>query len=185
MKQLARYKIQFDSKAIIASVALMGVSIFLQAIYFFVLQDITQVPSGELTLFFILPVVLELGWIILLHSVKLNAAGVYGILGSVICLLLMVQLYFVGGVLQMVLGTIAYLLGCGLLLMITGGFFPYKYFGMVWFALMALIRYFCFDADRYIRSGDWTGFALEAGSLCVVAALSLFFGGITGTRNQT
>lgn len=185
MKQLARYKILFDSKAIIASTALMGVAIFTQAIYFFVIRDITLVQTAELIVFLILPVVLELGWIILLRSVKLNASGVYGIVGSVVCLLLAVQIFLSGGVLQMVLGTIGYLIGCGLLLMITGGFFPYKYFGLAWFLVMAVIRYAAFDTGRYIASGDWAGFALEAGNLCVLLGLSLFFGGISGLRMKT
>ena len=185
MKQLAQYHVRFDSKTIALSVAFMGVAIFLQAIFFFVIRDITQVATGDLVLFLILPAVLELGWIVLLHTVKLDMPRVYAILGCAICVLLAVQIYFVGSVVQMVLGTIAYLLGCGLLVLILWGYFPYKYFGLAWFVLVACVRYFGFDVSRYISCGDWKGFLLEASGLCVICAMALFFGGVSGCRNQT
>ena len=185
MKQLAQYHVRFDSKAIATSVALMGVAVFLQAIFFFAIQDVTQVATKDLVLFLILPAVLELGWIVLLHSVKLQLPLVYTILGCTFCVLLTVQIFFLGSVAQMVLGTIAYVIGCAGLVMILCGYFPYKYFGFAWFALVGCVRYLAFDTGRYIAVGNWTGFMPAAACLCVIAALALFFCGITGTRNAT
>ncbi len=182
MKQLARYTILFDSKACVASSALMGVAIFFQAIYFFVIRNILEVSAGDLVLYFFVPMLLELAWILLLHSFKLNASGIYGILGSMVCVLLTVQVFLSGSPLQMVLGIIAYLIGISLLLLITGGFFPYKYFGMAWFAVIGVVRFCCFDMDRFIRAGDFRGFALEFTALCAIFSIAAFFGGISGVR---
>lgn len=183
MKQLARYKVNFDSPAILWSAAMMGVSIFAQAMYFLVFSNIREAETGTLVVFLILPMALEAAWILLLKS-KLNAAGIYGIVGSLACILLTVQLFCAAGTLQIVLGTVAYLLGIALLLMITGGFFPYKYFGMALFALIGFVRFFCFDMSRYIQPRDWFGFVLELASLSMIVSLMLFFGGISGRRND-
>lgn len=183
MKQLARYKVNFDSPAILFSAAMMGISFFAQAIYFLVLNQIQEISKETLILFMILPMVLETGWVILLKC-KLNAAGVYGIIGSVVCVLLTVQIFMAGNVAQMIFGTIVYLLGIGLLVMITAGFFPYKYIGMVLFGLIGCGRLCFFDMPRYIRPGDWQGFVLELAGLCMIFSLMLFFGGISGKRNM-
>lgn len=184
MEQLARYKVNFESQWISASVALMGTALFAQALYFFVLTRIHETPISHVVVFLALPMLLEIIWFVLLRMVKLNASGIFGILAAVFCVLLMVQVFFVGGVVQMVLAVIAYLLAAALMLMITGGFFPYKYFGMACFALIFCVRFFGFDMGRYIHAGDWRGFLLELPALCIIAAIGCFFGGITGIRKR-
>lgn len=184
MKQLARYKVNFESQWICASVALMGTAFFAQALYFFALTRLEETPVSKLIIFLILPTLLEILWFVLLRTVKLNASGIFGILASVFCILLTVQVFFIGGVLQMVLAVIAYLLASALTLMITGGFFPYKYLGMACFALIFCVRFLGFDMARYIHAGDWIGFVQEIPALCILAAISCFFGGITGIRKR-
>lgn len=182
MKQIARYKVNFESKWIISSAALMGVALFCQMLFFFALNSPQEASGGELVLFLIIPAMLELAWIILLHSVKLNAAGVYGILGVVFCLLLAVQVCLTGGVVYLVLAIIGYLLASGLLLMITGGFLPYKYFGFAAFALLGLIRFFSSGIFGLLRRQQWAGLAQALPGVCILVAIMAFFGGITGVK---
>lgn len=182
MKQLARYTINFESKWIRFCAGFMGFAIFFEALNFFVLNKPQDANAVNLIFFLILPVVLELTWIILLHNVKWNAAGIYGILATLACVILIIQVFLCGNTIQIILGIVAYLLGSALILMITGGFFPYKYFGIAWFALIFLVRFLCFD--RNVLSDDWTAFIARVAGLCMIAAISLFFGGIAGVRNK-
>ena len=185
MKQLARYQVLFDSKAIRASSALMGVAIFLQAVYFFVFHAPQEISGGDWTVFLIIPMVLELGWIIMLHNVKYNAAGVFGILGAVICILLLVQACFTGGAFRIVMAVLAYLISGGLFILITGGFVPYKYFGTFCLLIVLVLRFLLFDIGRYLTAGDWSGFLLELAGLCILGGLATFFGGLSAGEKKT
>ena len=182
MKQLARYKINFESKWLVASTALMGLAIFCQALLFFVFRMPQSVSGGTLTLYMILPMVLELGWIILLHSVKLNAPGIYGLIGCAFAVLLTVQICGTAGAGYIVLAILGYLVACGGFVMITGGFFPYKYFAMAYLALLLLVRFFRSGLIDLLRGGKWEEVAAALPGLCILTALSCFFGGISGVR---
>lgn len=182
MKQLARYQINFDSKWIQWSGALMGAALFLRMLYFFVLSQLSAHTVAQWICLLLLPALVQVGWIVLVRIVKLKASGVFGILGAVTCILLMIQAFLLGSALQMILAALFYLLSAGLVLMITGGFFPYKYFGMLAFALIGILRFVLFDLSL-IRSGEITDVILAIPALCMVAAIACFFGGITGVKN--
>lgn len=179
MKQIARYKIQFDSLWITGSAMLTGAAMFLQAFYFLAMGKYQTSGGGYLALFMIIPMILEIAWFVLLKGVKLNAAGIYGILAGLMYTVVAIQNYFGDSVLLMVFGTIACLVLSGGILMITGGYFPYKLAGVAAFAAVLLIRFFAFDMGRYIRPRDWQGFMMELPALCILASIMLFCGGIT------
>ena len=135
MKQIARYKIEFDSVWVTGSALLMGVASFIQAFYFLAMEKYASVNGAYLAFFMIVPMVLEVAWFVLLKGVKLNAAGIFGILSVLICAEVAIQNYFGNNVLQIVLGTINYLSLAGLVLLVTGGYFPYKLYSLCCFCI--------------------------------------------------
>lgn len=179
MKQIARYKIEFDSIWITGSALLMGIATFIQAFYFLALGKYETVTGAYLAFFMIVPMVLEVAWFVLLKGVKLNAAGIYGILSILVMISVVIQNYFGHNVLQMVLSTIACLGLAGLALMITGGYFPYKLTGVAAFGLVFAIRLFVFDWKIFIQASDWQGFLPQIPALCMIGSIALFFCGIT------
>lgn len=183
MKRIATYKVNMESTWITASAMLMGLAFFVRAVYFLAMGG-TDAGAANVVFLMVLPMILEAGWFVLLKGVKLNAAGIYGILAMVTCVLLAVQNFFGGNVLQMVLGVIAYLLVSGLMFLVVGGYFPYKYFCLAALGVILLVRFLGFDLG-YLRSGNWQGFLVELPALCNLAALALFFGGIGGRRIET
>lgn len=126
LKQLVRYKIDFSHKSAIVSGALMGVAIFLQVVYFTLVKPLPECNAAELTLNLWFPLVLQLGWIVLLRGIKLDASGIFGIFGAVFCLLLITQSIFAGSLLRILLCIVLYLLAAAVYLAVTGGFLPYR-----------------------------------------------------------
>ena len=183
MKRIARYRIELESNWVTLSALLMGIAFFVQAMYFLAFGHY-QTAGGWINIFFmIIPMALEFAWFILLKGVKLNAAGVYGIIAAVICLVLIVQHFVTGSILQMIFGTLMYLVAAGLALLVTGGYFPYKLIAIALFAGIGLVRVLVFDLVRFILPGNWQGMVLELPALCMIFAMMLFFGGITGLRD--
>lgn len=175
MKQLAKYKVNFESKWILLSVALAGFACFFQAVYFFVLNKPQDATSTQLAFFLIIPMVLELAWVIMLHSVKKNAPGIYGILGSLLCVMLLVQSCIAGGTWNIVVAALGYVLACGALVMITGGFFPYKYIGLAYFGILLVVRMCMAGMPGMIQLRNWTALMGALPEICVIGALLLFF----------
>ena len=182
MKQLARYKINIEGKAIGASYALMGLAFFCQMLYFFILQHPQDIPRSDFVLLLILPALLEIGWVVLLRFMRWNAAGILMMVGAAFSLLLMVQNCFSGGTGYIVLSVLGYLVAIGGSFMIIGGYFPYKYFGAAYFALLFMIRFFHSGVFGLLRQRNWAGLCDALPGLCILMAMALFFCGITGIR---
>lgn len=179
MKQLVRYKLNFDSKFLAASGVLMGMAFFMQAVYYFGVADLAQVGVAELILGLIMPMLLEAAWCILLRGIRLNAAGVFAILGAIFSLLLIVQTCFFGGVFQIILAILGYLLAAVAFLAVAGGFIPYRFVAATVYAVVLCIRFLAFGMAGFLSNKDWEGILLEAPALCLLAAMTCFFGGIS------
>lgn len=184
MKRIARYKLNFDSRWMTVSGVLMGVSFFMQAVYFLGINKLQGLDLPMLVLHLIAPMALEFFWLVLLRGTKLNAAGVYGILGTLMLMLFFVQACVYGGSWDIVSTALYLLVGGAALIFITGGFFPYKLIGFLAFIGILCIRFFVFDWDLYIVPQDWAGLVLEGPTLCMMGAVTCFFCGITGVRKQ-
>lgn len=184
MKQIAQYKLNFDSAWMTFSGVLMGVSFFMQAVYFLGIVKLQGLDLPMLVLHLIGPMSLEFAWLVLLRGFKLNAAGVYGLLGILVLSLLLAQSVIYGTLWQIVTSFLILIIGSVTLIFITGGFFPYKLFGFLLFAGILCIRFFVFDWNIYIVPKDWAGLVLEAPALCMLGAVTSFFCGITGVRKQ-
>lgn len=182
MKQVAKYKLNFESKWLTASGVMMGLAFFIQAVYYFGVITLQGVDVLTLVLYLIAPMVLETAWCVLLRGVKLNAAGVFGIVGTLVCILLLVQSFFCGNTFQTVISVICYLVAALVLLVITGGFIPYKLPGFAVFAGVLAVRFVVFDMVVYVAPKDWMGLLLELPALCMIASLIFLFGGMKAVR---
>ena len=182
MKRIARYQLNFDSRWMTISGLLMGLCLFMQAVYFLGIRQLLGLEFSMLVLYLIGPMALEFAWLVFLRGTKLDAVGMYAFLGIVMLGLFLVQACFFGGAWDIV-STACYLLfGGAALVFITAGYFPYRLIGQLAFAGIFCIRLFVFDLDVYIVTKDWAGLVLEAPTLCMMAAVTCFFGGIRGER---
>lgn len=184
MKQIARYKINFDSKWMTVSGVLMGVCFFMQSVYFLGVVKLQGLDFPMLLLHLIVPMALEFLWLVLLRGMKLNAAGVFGLLGTWMLILFMLQAWVYGDTWDLVSTALYVLFGGAALIFITGGFFPYKLIGMAVMTIILCIRFFVFDWPAYIEPFDFGGLMLEGPTLCMMLAIICFLGGIDGVRNE-
>lgn len=175
LKQVARYRIELDSKWASASAALMGAAFFLQALYFFALGGLQNSTGVRVALFLIFPMVMEVAWFILLRGTRRDDASMYGVLAIRVCLILLVQNLFLGSVVQIIFSIIGYLAAIALLMFICDGYLPYKVLGFAWFGLILLVRFLGFDIGRYLTPIDWTGLIFELPALCNIAAIMCIF----------
>lgn len=172
LKQLVRYKIDFSHKCAVISGGLMGISVFLQVLYFTLVKPMPDCGSAELTLFFWFPLVLEAAWIVLLRGVKFNAPGVLGIVGVIVSLLLITQSFFGGGALLTILSIALYVLAGAALLTVCGGFLPYRSLAALTMVLPGLVALLGFIGDLSADN------LLRLATACTTFALACFPGAL-------
>lgn len=169
-KRTHDYRMDFESRQHFAAAALMGGAFFLRAVYYFGLIRPETVGAWNLTLFLVLPMLVEVAFMVLLRGVRLNAPGIYGILGTVYCLLLILQSFQSGNVLRIVLSIIGYLVCAASLLTATGGLLSRGMASTALF-LTVTVRFLAFDLSGYIFSFRIVSFIQEAAALCGLLSL--------------
>ena len=182
MKRIARYDLYFESNWMTVSGLLMGLCFFAQAVYFLGINKLQDLGFFDLWLYLICPMGLEFLWLVSLRGTKIKIAGIYGILGTAMLILFLVQACFYGGVWDIVSTALYVLFGGAALLFITFGVFPYKLIGMFVLAAILAVRLLVFDWPAYIVPVNWAGLVLEIPTLCMMLEITCFFGGIEGIR---
>lgn len=142
LKQYTRYQIDFDSKWIDTCSALMGLSFFLRIVYYFGLVSLRDVNIIELITSVIVGILLCGGFVVCLKCLRLNAPGLYGLIGAAECLMMIVLCFSNDSVLWIIIGIIWYLLTGIILLMTVGGYLPGRLLSFLMFLIPVFVRFF-------------------------------------------
>lgn len=137
-------RLDLDGSSAQITASLMGIAFFLRIAYYLGFTRPEALGVGNLLVFLILPMLLEGGLMVLLRGVRLNAPGLYGILGAVYCVLLIIQSFQYGSVLRTVLAVAAYLLCGGSTLCAVKGLLNKSLAAVLCF-LTAVVRVVAFD----------------------------------------
>ena len=172
-----KYRMDPEGKWHLGATAMMGVAFFLQAAYYFGFTRPENTGGVEMAMFLILPMVLELAFMVMIRGVKLNLPGVYGIMGAVFCAVLAVQGIMIGGVLRIILSIIGYLI-CGAALVGVGWGLLSKSLGVTALLLTFTVRLLAFDL-KLLTGLRLVAFMREAAGLCVILALAFLCAGLT------
>ncbi len=141
LQQIVRYRLDFDSKALTVSGALMGLAFFLRSVHYFGLADLQQVGFSQLLLLLTLPMLLEAAWFMLLRGFGASGVGLYGILGALYCLLVMVQTVVFAGFLSAILAVPACIVaGLGVLL-VAGGLVASRFAAVAALIITVALRF--------------------------------------------
>lgn len=167
MKQYHRYKINFSGKFVGVSAACMGISAFMTALYYLGICNMSDFSGAELIFCLWLPLIAAVAYIVLLGAVRLNAPGIYAIMGSVICGILIFGTFFSGDVGRIFLGIPCYLLCILILIIVVGGYFPAKLPASLMFGITIGMQLVVFDIGR-LSLLEWIR---EAQSLFACASL--------------
>lgn len=166
LKQYHRYRMDFGSKAARLSTLFIGGSLFLLAVHYFLLRELSSVKAAEAIFKLTLPILLSVAFIVLGRILKLNAPGLFAIVGAAFCLVLMISAFSSGSLLRGVLGGIWYILCAVVLLGTAGGFLPGTQPATVMFAVALIIR-LVFD----LRLRGISNWVYELSGLLLIAAL--------------
>ncbi len=179
--QIKHYRMEMEGRCAITAASLMGLALFLRVFYYFGLVGVNNVGALWLIMGLILPLALEIGFVVLLKGIRLNAPGLYGIIGAAYCLLLLIQSFQYGSVVRIVLGILAYLICGGLVFVVSGGWLS-KEIGVTALFATAAIRFFVFCLGKYIFSLSLVAFLPEAAALCGICALGVLVNGLKEPR---
>ncbi len=146
MKRYHRYRIDFESDWVRWASMCVGASILLLVVRYLVLQYF-EAP-GHHTWNLWVPMGLGTILIILLRGIRLNVPVVYAVLGSMICVWLIIRLFGTGNTFRIVLGTAGYLFSAAVLIFCAGGFLPGRLPAAMCFAIVLGLRVILFDLGR-------------------------------------
>lgn len=147
---------------------MMSASFFLRIVYYFGLKNLRDIPGSEIFATMILGLLLCAGFVVVLNYLRLNAPGIYGILGAAHCVLLIIGNFSSGSVLRIVLSIIWYVL-CALVLLATiAGYLPGRLLSAGMLFMAAFVRLLAYDLGK-ISLIRWV---TEAAVLCAILALA-------------
>ncbi len=176
MKQYFRYQMDFASRWLTASTGCMGLSLFFRMVYYFGITNLADRNFVEILFSALIAAAVSVAYIFLIRLKKLNAPGVYGILGAVMCLCLLLGSILSGSVVRMLLGIVWYLLCGGVILTFAGGYLPGKTPVLAAFGVAIVCRLLFFPAAGL---GGWIK---ELGDLFSLAAFLLLPYGMKAGR---
>lgn len=184
MKRLVTYKFYPSSKWAVLSGVLMGLALFARTLNFLGLRTVSDVPFFQLLTMLILPLVTEAVWCVCLRLIRLERAAVYGILGAIACLLLLVQSFFLGnGLLALLFATLLLISGAALV-MVSWGWIPRRGLGFLILFVVTLVRIFVVYLQRCRSGYDWMGMLTDLPAVCELLAMTCYFGSLKKTENN-
>lgn len=147
-KQYCQYQMDFNSRWTQASAALMGVSFFARMVYYFGVRNIVDCGFLEIIISMILPLVLTGAFLVLVSTVKHNVPELYALIGCCLCGLLLIEGFFTGSIVRILLSILFYG-ACGAVLLITvAGYFPGKLLSSVLLAAVPVGRFLFFGLGK-------------------------------------
>lgn len=184
MKPTVDYKLKKESKWLTASAVCMGLAFFLQAFDFLGLRLMQGISTLDLIVYMIFPMVSETVWCVYVRTTKQYSAKIGGIMGAVMCLVVLVQTLFCGNLFLLIIGILSCLLAAVTLVLITWGFIAHRHLGFLVLAAISAVRILLFGAIGFIIDLNWSGILREIPMVCVLLSLMLFFGGIYPMRKE-
>lgn len=172
MKHDIYYTLRRQSPWVTVSGALMGLAFLIQAVYFLLIRNVTQVLLPELMIYMAIPMAVEFLWCLMIHVIPQRDTVALGITACLIFVVLMGLSLFYGDLARTILAVAAYLAVAQLVMLIMAGRFPYRLVGFAAVALTLLVRILAYSVPVYVKAADWTGLLVrELPGLCMLAAI--------------
>ena len=144
-KQYNRFQVDFSSKWTTSFGILMGLSFFLRIVYYFALRSFRDVSIIELLTSAIIGIFLCGATVANVNILRRDAAGLYGIIGAIFCLLVLIVTCTLGNLGRIILAFIWYSLTAIVLLSTVRGYLPGKLLAGLMFAIPVFVRLVFFD----------------------------------------
>ena len=126
----------------------VGISFFLRVLYYFGIVNLQDIGGGEIFLSLILPLLLCSAFIVLFRVLRWNAPGIYAIIGSAVCILLLIWNFSTGDFWRILFSIFLYIVAAVLLLATAGGYLPLKEPATIAFVLILLFRVLLYSTGK-------------------------------------
>lgn len=174
LRLLVRYNVVFKSKWASYSTVFAGLSFFLLTVCYFGIKNLTDCGFGEIVFSMILPMLLMVVFVVLLRGVHFPGTPVYGILGALYCLSMIIHTFSYDNFLYGIFGMLWYVITGLICLATTGGYIANRAYMSITFLLPAIYRLVFIDLWQYIFKLDILGFIPEAAVLSGLVVFGLF-----------
>ncbi len=178
MKRYHRYQMDFSSRWLRFFSGCMALSFFARTVYYFGLTNMADCNVLEILFSMLLPAAASAACLVMLEFQKKNAPGMYGLLGTALCLGLLIGCVLSGSGLRILLGLVWYLTAALVLLACVGGFLPGKLPVLVIFSAATVFRLLFFPPQGL---APWV---LELSQLSAMAALAALPYGLKEGRSR-
>lgn len=178
MKRVVRFQFHPNGRWATLSGILLGLSFFIQAVNYLLLQDLQSLGIWKLIVMMVLPMVLEAVWCVCLRAMRMDRAEVFGVIGAVFCLALLLQAFFYRSVFLMVLFILLYLLAGAAMVLITWGFIAHRALGALIFLVIVAMRSLLVILPGGAGGLNWTAFLSDVPGVFTLLAMMVFFGNI-------
>lgn len=175
LKRLVNYTVDPVGKWAGLSAAFMGLAFFSQAIYYLTVHNLTLCSTAEIIFCMILPLLVSFLWMILIRTMPLKQSVIFGVLAALVCVVLTIQGFFAGSTLQIILGTIWYILTAAVIVFVSFGFLPYRILIFAVCLLPAVLRGFVVYGTYIVSGNYWQGLPEYSGVLMLLS-LACFAG---------
>ncbi len=181
LKKYCRFQLDLKSKWLRIGTLFMCAAFFLRFVYQFALTNCLELSFGGWIFDAILPVAICVAYFVLLGVIKLNAPGLFAVLGGALCFLLMIWSFTNPEPIQVFLGVIFYLMSGAVLVMTVAGYLPSKYWSAVVFGVILISRILLVG----LGSTGVFGWFRECSIYCTIAALLCLPLTLKEVRNKT
>lgn len=174
LRALVRYHVGFSTSWAAYSTVFAGLSFFLLTFYYFGVRNLLDCGFGEVLFSMILPMTILVAFVVMLRGIHFSVTPVYGVLGALYCLSMIVHTFSYDNILYAVFGMLWYLLTALICLATTGGYIANRAYMSIAFILPVIYRLVFLDLGRYILRLDVLGFIPEAATLSGLMVFGLF-----------
>ena len=180
MKRSIRYRMNFSGKWMTWSTVLMALSFFASMVYGFGISNLATAGFGRAVFMMLIPSLISALYVFFLRVQKLNAPGVYGILGAAICACLLFSAFFSGSIIRIILSILWYPICGGVLLFFMGGNSISGSAVTVIFGITMGVRFLFFPVSVF-QTGEWIR---EVAVLSSLASLLLLPRCLTAVKSR-
>lgn len=180
LKQYVQFDVDLKGRWLEAAAAMMGVSVFMRLLYYFAVTNLRDTGAVELIFSMAFGLLIAASFIVCAVCLRLNAPGLYGIIGAAACLAHIILGFSSGDVLRIILTVLWYLFAAVVLLATTGGYLPGRLLAAIVFGIGLLVRVLFYDFGT-LGLVDWVR---EIPILCVIAAFGCLAMGLKPRKKQ-
>lgn len=152
-----RCVIRMEDRWITPSLLMAGLSFFVLMVSYFGLRNLSECTSEELVFILGLPGIIMIGYMALMRGFRFPVTPVYGVLGALLCAVLCIQVFLEGGILEIVLWMLLYVLIAAVGVSSAFGWFRYPRFTAVVCFLAAGIHFLSMELPALLHF-EWLSF---------------------------